>query len=167
MLRAALLPTLILLVALGCAKTTGPGPGTGTASPRAAAAREAPTPDLAAYFKPYRAGAFVVYDLKRGRHLRHDEELPVSKRSLSILKEIMTLEEAPGYRLSGKTGGGPLAEGRFLGWFVGYLETRDNVYFFATQVEGPTYQSIRDERIRITKDILADLGHLPKKSTED
>src|SRR5215211_5370511 len=54
----------------------------------------------------------------------YKEELPVSKRSLQIVKEIMTLEEAPGYKLSGKTGGGPLGEGRFLGWFVGYLETK-------------------------------------------
>ena len=90
----------------------------------------------------------------------YKEELPVSKRSVSILKEIMTLEETPDYKLSGKTGGGPLGEGRFLGWFVGYLETKENTYFFATEIEGPTYVSIRDERIALTKRILAGLGHL-------
>ncbi|MCA1617820.1 MAG: class D beta-lactamase [Acidobacteria bacterium] len=90
----------------------------------------------------------------------YNEELPVSKRSAAILKEIMTLEETPDYRLSGKTGGGPLGEGRFLGWFVGYVETRDNTYFFATEIEGPTYLSIRDERIALTKRVLAGLGHI-------
>ena len=90
----------------------------------------------------------------------HKEELPVSKRSLSIVKEIMTLEEMPDYKLSGKTGGGPLGEGRYLGWFVGYLETKENTYFFATEIEGPTYLSVRDERIALTKRILAGLGHL-------
>jgi beta-lactamase class D len=90
----------------------------------------------------------------------YQEELPVSKRSLHIVKEILTLEETPAYRLSGKTGGGPLGEGRFLGWFVGYLETKESTYFFATQIEGPTYVSIRDERIALTKRILAGLGHL-------
>ncbi len=93
----------------------------------------------------------------------HKEELPVSKRSIKIVKEIATLEQTPDYRLSGKTGGGPLAENRFLGWFVGYLETKDNTYFFATQIEGPTYISIRDERIAVTKRVLSDLGHLPKQ----
>lgn len=90
----------------------------------------------------------------------YKEELPVAKRSTRIVKEIMTLEETPDYKLSGKTGGGPLGEARFLGWFVGYLETKDNTYFFATEIEGPTYLSIRDERIALTKRILADLGHL-------
>jgi beta-lactamase class D len=92
----------------------------------------------------------------------YQEELPVSKRSVAIVKEIMTLEETPDYRLSGKTGGGPLGENRFLGWFVGYVETKDNTYFFATEIEGPTYVSIRDERIALTKRILAGLGYIKK-----
>jgi beta-lactamase class D len=90
----------------------------------------------------------------------YQEELPFSKRSMDIVKEIITLEETPAYRLSGKTGGGPLAEGRFLGWFVGYVETKEDTYFFATEIEGPTYASVRDERIAVTKRILSDLGYL-------
>jgi len=90
----------------------------------------------------------------------YKDELPVSKRSTAIVKEIMTLEETPDYRLSGKTGGGPLGEGRYLGWFVGYVETKENTYFFATEIEGPTYLSIRDDRIALTKRILAGLGYI-------
>jgi beta-lactamase class D len=93
----------------------------------------------------------------------YNGELPVSERSTAIVKEIMTLEETPDYKLSGKTGGGPLGGGRFLGWFVGYVETKDNTYFFATEIEGPTYVSIRDERIALTKRILAGLGYMPKQ----
>ena len=92
----------------------------------------------------------------------YKEELPVSRRSQRIVKEIMTLEETPEYKLSAKTGGGPLGESKALGWFVGYLETKGNVYFFATQIEGPTFLAIRDERIRLTKEILKDLGLLPE-----
>ncbi len=88
------------------------------------------------------------------------EELPVSKRSMKIVKEIITLEETPDYRLSGKTGGGSLAEGRFLGWFVGYVETKDDTYFFATEIEGPSYLAVRDERIALTKRVLAGLGYI-------
>jgi beta-lactamase class D len=90
----------------------------------------------------------------------YKEELPVSKRTYTIFKDIFVLEQTPSYTLRGKTGGGPLAEGRALGWLVGYLETTDNVYFFATQIEGPNFLAIRDERINITKRILADLGYL-------
>jgi beta-lactamase class D len=88
------------------------------------------------------------------------EQLPVSKRTFGIFKEIMVLEETPDYKLSAKTGGGPAGEGKALGWFVGYLETRGNVYFFATQIEGPNFLAIRDERIRLTRSILKDLGHM-------
>jgi beta-lactamase class D len=93
----------------------------------------------------------------------YKEDLPVSKRSTRIVKEIITLEETPAYKLSGKTGGGPLGEGRFLGWFVGYVETKGDTYFFATQIEGPTYASIRDDRIAVTKRILSDLGYMPER----
>jgi beta-lactamase class D len=286
-LRATLLTTLLLLAALGCAKTTGAGSAVAEGQTQATPPATA-QPDLASYFKPFPAGAFVLYDLKRDTYLRynearcrerfspfstfkipnsligldtgviadaefvikwdskkypardrenlpfrewwqdqtlrtafkrsvvwyyrdlalkvgrermkeyvgrlhygnedtsgpldgfwladslkisadeqveflkrlHKEELPLSKRSINIVKEIMTLEETPDYKLRGKTGGGPLGENRFLGWFVGYLETKENVYFFATEIEGPTYVSIRDERIALTKRILADLGHL-------
>lgn len=288
-LRATFLTTLLLLVTLGCVKTTGAGSVVNTTPTQSNAT---PTqPDLASYFKPFPAGAFVLYDLKRDSYLRynearcrerfspfstfkipnsligldtgviadaeyvikwdkqkypaHDEEtlpfkdwwqdqtlrtaikrsvvwyyrelalkvgekrmqeyvekldygnedtsgplnnfwlnsslkisadeqveflkrlykeeLPVSKRSIKIVKEIATLEQTPEYKLSGKTGGGPLAENRFLGWFVGYLETKENTYFFATQIEGPTYISIRDERIALTKRILAGLSYMPKQ----
>ena len=90
----------------------------------------------------------------------YKEELPVSKRSVTIVKEIATLEETHQYKLSGKTGGGPLGENRFLGWFVGYLEAGGDTHLFAIQLEGPTFASIRDERIAVTKRVLNGLGHL-------
>jgi beta-lactamase class D len=93
----------------------------------------------------------------------YTEKLPVSKRSIGIVKDILLLEQTPAYSLSAKTGGGSIAEGRIIGWFVGYVETEGNVYFFATNIEGPTYVAIRDRRIEITKQILASLGYLPKQ----
>jgi beta-lactamase class D len=91
------------------------------------------------------------------------EQLPVSKRSVEIVKDILTLEKTADYKLSAKTGGGPLAKGRYLGWFVGYLETKDNVYFFATNIEGESSAAIRERRINLTKQILIDLGYLSKQ----
>jgi beta-lactamase class D len=91
------------------------------------------------------------------------EKLPISKRSIGIVKDILLLEQTPAYRLSAKTGGGPIAEGKVIGWFIGYVETGGNIYFFATNIEGPTYMAIRDRRIEITKQILTGLGYLPKQ----
>lgn len=92
--------------------------------------------------------------------------LPVSKRSLETVKDILVLEQTPRYKLSAKTGGGSIAEGRYIGWFVGYLETQGNVYFFALNLEGASYPEIRDKRIDVTKRILRELGYLPKEATQ-
>jgi beta-lactamase class D len=89
-------------------------------------------------------------------------KLPVAQRSVEIVKDIITREQTPVYKLSWKTGGGPLPSGKALGWFVGYLETKGNVYFFATNIEGPNYMAIRDKRIELTKRILSTLGYLPE-----
>jgi beta-lactamase class D len=88
--------------------------------------------------------------------------LPVSRRSLEIVKDILVLEQTATYKLSAKTGGGSIAEGTYIGWFVGYLETQGNVYFFACNLEGSSYPEIRDKRIDVTKRILSELGYLPK-----
>jgi beta-lactamase class D len=88
-------------------------------------------------------------------------KLPISKRSTDIVKDILVLEETPAYKLSGKTGGGPINEGTYIGWFVGYLETKGDVYFFALNIEGADFSSIRDQRVLITKQILRKLGYLP------
>ena len=88
-------------------------------------------------------------------------KLPVSKRSTDIVKDILVLEETPAYKLSGKTGGGPINEGTYIGWFVGCLETKGDVYFFALNIEGADFPSIRDQRVDLAKQILRRLGHLP------
>jgi beta-lactamase class D len=93
----------------------------------------------------------------------YENKLPVSTRSTEIVKDIMVREKTPAYTLSAKTGGGQIAEGVYIGWFVGYLETRGNVYFFALNIEGASFLEIRDKRIEMTKKILAELEYLPKQ----
>ena len=94
-------------------------------------------------------------------------KIPVSKRSTEIVKDILIMENTPQYELSGKTGGGSIAEGRIIGWFVGYLRTKngakDNIYFFATNIEGTSFEEIRDKRIELTKQALAKLRLLPNQ----
>lgn len=92
-------------------------------------------------------------------------KLPVSGRSTAIVKDILVLEKTSNYTLSGKTGGGSLSSGKSLGWFVGYLETKGKVYFFALNLEGANFAAIRERRIELTKQILTELGYLPPKTT--
>ncbi len=88
-------------------------------------------------------------------------QLPVSKRSTEIVKDILSLEKTPTYSLSAKTGGGPISENLYIGWFVGYVETQGSVYFFAMNIEGKNFADIRDKRVALTKQILGALGILP------
>lgn len=96
----------------------------------------------------------------------YNGQLPVSKRTTEIVKDILELEKTPTYRLSAKTGGGSISEGVYIGWFVGYVETKDNTYFFATNIEGANFAEIRDKRVELTKQILMALGVLPKERSK-
>ncbi|MBA4184439.1 MAG: class D beta-lactamase, partial [Acidobacteria bacterium] len=91
----------------------------------------------------------------------YDEKLSVSKRSTEIVKQILVQEETAEYKLSAKTGGG-WNNGKALGWYVGYVETKDNTIFFALNMDGKNYMAIRDKRIELTKQILTELGYLKK-----
>lgn len=63
----------------------------------------------------------------------YEETLPFSKRSFRILKEMMVEEKTDTYTLRAKTGW-TREGGKDTGWWVGYVERRDNVYFFATRL---------------------------------
>jgi beta-lactamase class D len=61
-------------------------------------------------------------------------QLPISKRTEKIMKDIMQIEKNDDYVLSGKSGWGMRNEMN-NGWLVGYVEKNNSIYFFATNVE--------------------------------
>ena len=66
-----------------------------------------------------------------------DGKLPFSKQNVAILRDVMRVAETEKGTLYGKTGSGMDAEGNWsLGWFVGFLENRDDVYVFACNITG-------------------------------
>jgi beta-lactamase class D len=89
----------------------------------------------------------------------YEESLPFSKRSFQILKEIMKEEQNERYTLRAKTGW-TRAGGKDTGWWIGYVERKDNVYFFATRLiknrstHNPDFGNCRKE---ITKTVLRQL----------
>lgn len=81
----------------------------------------------------------------------YNAKLPISKRTESIMKRLMVIEENENYRLSGKTGWS-IRNGRNNGWFVGYIEMGQQLFFFATNVE-PQAQFNMDMFSMIRKEI--------------
>lgn len=60
-------------------------------------------------------------------------DLPFSERSLSIVKDIMIVEQTPDYTIRAKTGLAREVSPQ-IGWYVGYLEKGDNVYYFSVNI---------------------------------
>lgn len=64
----------------------------------------------------------------------YQSKLPISERTEAIIKRMIVIEDGDDYKLSGKTGWS-IRNGNNNGWFVGYIETQSETYFFATNVE--------------------------------
>ena len=129
--------------------------------------------DLANYGNKDISGKIDTFWLEGGLRISADEQveflkrlyqgqLPFSARSMNIVKEILVLDKTASYQLSGKTGSVQRITPH-EGWFVGYLETQGNVYFFATNYEtsSPDGLASGDTARKISLDVLKGLGLLP------
>jgi beta-lactamase class D len=89
-------------------------------------------------------------------------QLPFSQRTMDIVKRILILEKTETYQMSGKTGSSQRVMPH-VGWFVGYLETKGKVYYFATNYEStnPDGMANGEQARNITKSILKSLELLP------
>lgn len=96
----------------------------------------------------------------------YQNDLPFSRRSLDLVKDILIREQAPAYTLRSKTGTAVLGDLQ-IGWLVGYVETPDTVYFFATNLQAAAPNSagvdpqLSSAREAITRGILEELKVLP------
>lgn len=110
-------------------------------------------------------GSFGVSPVEQVRFLRnlYEEKLPFSKRSIDIVKRVMIAEQTEDYTVRGKTGW-TTDHGMNTGWWVGYVENSDGVYFFATRLlqdrknNRPDFAACRKE---ITRDVLQEMEILP------
>lgn len=86
----------------------------------------------------------------------YEEKLPFSKRNYEILKRVMVAEKNNDYTIRAKTGW-TRDGGIDSGWWVGYVESRENTYFFATRISKKRSESnpnFGQCRKTITKTIL-------------
>lgn len=90
----------------------------------------------------------------------YEGRLPISSRTVDIVKQMMFLEETTEYTLYGKTGWGVVGE-KNNGWFVGFLEAKGKTYFFATNVHPKSDFDMKDfAKIRssVTMEALRELS---------
>jgi beta-lactamase class D len=72
----------------------------------------------------------------------YSEELNLAPSTFREMKAIMVIEETSEYTFSGKTGWATTPENKDFGWFVGYLEVGDSVYYVATNVEADEHDDL-------------------------
>lgn len=98
----------------------------------------------------------------------HDSDLPFSPRNIEIVKKMMIAEGKPGWVLRAKTGWGNQS-GQDIGWYIGYLETNDNVYFFSNCIQNSdtTNNSFALARKSIVYQILEELRLTSEDNVND
>jgi len=78
----------------------------------------------------------------------HDNTLPFSQRSIDIVKNIMIAKDTLGYVVRAKTGWGK-QDNKEIGWYVGYLEINNKVYYFANCIQTANSENKDFTRARI------------------
>lgn len=89
----------------------------------------------------------------------YENKLPFSERSIDILKKVMIHEKNDRYILRAKTGWG-WSNGTDSGWWVGYVERSENIFFFATRLtkaREDKNKNFQSARLGITKRVLGEM----------
>lgn len=65
----------------------------------------------------------------------YNNEFGFCEANINAVKNSIFLSEANGNKLYGKTGTGRIKGNDVNGWFIGFVETYDNIYFFAFNIQ--------------------------------
>jgi beta-lactamase class D len=83
-------------------------------------------------------------------------QLPVARRNLDLLKEMLTQEAGAGHRLVAKTGSSADGEG----WLVGWVESPGGTCSFALDLMTASYEDMARVRPGLARDFLRQAGCL-------
>jgi len=83
-------------------------------------------------------------------------QFPVARKNLDLVKEVLTQELEPGYRLIAKTGSSPDGEG----WLVGWVESPAGTCAFALHLKTSSYEDMARIRPGLARDLLRQAGCL-------
>lgn len=92
----------------------------------------------------------------------YEHKLPFSTVNTEKVKGMMAIKDTSGYSLKGKTGWAE-QDNQDIGWFVGYVETKDDTYFFVNCIQSsdPGNPYFENARMGITYKILQNLKIMP------
>jgi beta-lactamase class D len=90
----------------------------------------------------------------------YEGRLGLSERTMRLTKDIMLTEMTPTWTLSAKTGACQPAGEDTANWYIGYVEKREGVYYFALEMGDKDFGRAFSERVSKTREILTDLGVL-------
>lgn len=96
---------------------------------------------------PLKISAFEQVELLK---LLAQKKLPYDTKNQEAVSDITILEKTKNYTLHGKTGWATQNIKIPVGWFIGWLETSDNIFVFATNIDNPTVD-ILSKREEIVK----------------
>lgn len=91
------------------------------------------------------------------QRLKHDR-LPFSKKNMAIVKDFMVVEQGEGWTLRAKTGWA--ARSANIGWWVGWLERGNEVWYFALNIDIAKPEQL-PARQGVVKAVLRGEGLLP------
>lgn len=86
----------------------------------------------------------------------YNNHLNFSAENIAAVKNALLLSSSDDCTLYGKTGTGNVNGSNVNGWFVGYAETSDNTYFFATNIRAESHAS-GSHAAEITLELLKEL----------
>lgn len=88
----------------------------------------------------------------------YHNEFSVKESALMTLKEVMLAEQGEDYKIFAKTGAGQVDDGSMLGWYVGFVENKAGVHYFAFNFNRDTYKEMKADRIQMVTNHLKSAG---------
>lgn len=83
----------------------------------------------------------------------YEEDLPFSSMNIRLMKKLMFEKDSAGIKIYGKRGSYQVRnDQQFIGWFVGYVEKENKVYFFVSFMRTPDLE--HKSIIQAQKDIV-------------
>lgn len=87
----------------------------------------------------------------------HNNSFDFDLENVNAVKDAICLSSSETGSFYGKTGTGRINEQDINGWFIGYIETTDNTYFFATNISADS-NATGSNATQITLSILSDMN---------
>ena len=78
----------------------------------------------------------------------YNNHLILKESSLATLKEVMLVETTDDYKLYAKTGAGKTNDKSMLGWYVGFVENKTGVHYFAFNINRKKYSKLKAVRVK-------------------